>query len=147
VTLFQIPGTSFFAENWSDVFRKLLILLSASAFFLFFLPLFYVHLEMARRQSELRDELDRLSLRIGQLPEELRLSADTGDMSAGSQKLDALAFMEKVYQVNSEIPSWLFDTRMVWRLAAGQAVPLLTLLGTSPPVIGLIDSLINALSQ
>ena len=147
VTLVDIPGASFFAENWSDTFRKLLILLSASAFFLFFLPLYYVHLEMARRQTELRDELDRLSLKIGQLREELRLSADTGDMGAGSQKLDALAFMEKVYQVNSEIPTWPFDTRMVWRFAAGQAVPLLTLLGTSPPVTGLVESLIKALSQ
>jgi hypothetical protein len=146
ITNYQIEGTEFYARVWSDVFRKLLILLSGSAFILFLQPLYSVHLQMKKREKELRGELERLSKKIGKLTSEIWAHAETGEPAQGIEKMKSLEFMEDVYQKNRRIPTWPLDWGSIWKFVGGQAVPLLTLIGTSDPLISSVQALISSFS-
>ena len=147
VASYQIEGIEFFARVWSDVFRKLLIVLSGTAFFLFIQPLYSVHMQMKKREIELRGELERLSQKIGQLSSEVWTHAETEEPDQGIEKMKSLEFMEDVYQKNRRIPTWPLDWGTIWKFVAGQAVPLLTFIGTSDPLISSVQALISSLSQ
>jgi len=146
VNYYNIPGTDFYALVWSGVFRKLLVLLSGLAFLFFFMPLYQIHVQMLRRRQELHVELDRISQSISQLSLEIRAQAERMDATDGKEKLESLEFLEKVYQKSSAIPTWPFDTSMLWKFAAGQAVPLLTLLGTNDSVTAMVQALFSTFS-
>lgn len=146
-TNYQIPGIEFIVYVWSDVFRKLLLVLSASAFFLFLQPLYSVHIQMRRREKELRGDLERLSKKIGQLTREIWMYAETEEPAQGTEKVRALEFMEDVFQKNRRIPTWPLDWGIIWKFVAGQAVPILTLIGTSEPLIRWVQILISGFSN
>ena len=146
VNYYDIQGTEFYAQVWSGVFRKLLVLLSGFAFFFFFMPLYQIHIQMSRRKQELHQELDRISQNISRLSLEIRSQAERMDAGDGKEKLATLEFLETVYQKSSVVPTWPFNASLVWKFAAGQAVPLLTLLGTNESVTAMVQALIGTFS-
>jgi len=66
---------------------------------------------------------------------------------ATGRRIRSMSFMEKVTRRTADIPTWPFQHAHTVAPVAGQAVPVLTLLGTSGPVIGVIQSLVEALGQ
>ncbi len=51
-------------------------------------------------------------------------------------------FMKKVYAENSHIPTWPFAWKTILQFASAQVIPVLSLLGTSKPVLELLKGLL-----
>jgi hypothetical protein len=142
-TYFNIPHKDFYLNVWSQFFSQLIVVVSALGLLIFILPLYLIHQEMARRASELQVELDRISRTMGQLLDELRVQADQLDTAEGRKKAEKLEFLEEVYRKNSHIPTWPLNWGIIRRFAAAEAVPLLSLLGTSEQFQALVDPLVS----
>ena len=80
---------------------------------------------------------------MGQLLDELRVQADQLDTAEGRKKAEKLEFLEEVYRKNSHIPTWPLNWGIIRRFAAAEAVPLLSLLGTSEQFQALVDPLVS----
>jgi hypothetical protein len=136
-----------YSQLWAGLFRQGLVLLSLLALFAFLQPLYNVHQQMLKRRREILAELNDLTQRIEELSMELRTKAHTFAPKAGEEKLEALAFMKKVYQENSEIPSWPLDWQTIIKFASAQAVPVLGLIGTSQPIVDLVTSILSSAAR
>ena len=136
-----------YTQLWSGLFRQWLILLSLLALFSFLQPLYNVHLQMQKRRREIMAELNVLTQRIDDLSEELRTKAHTFAPKDGEEKLEELAFMKKVYLENSQIPTWPIEWKTFLKFISAQAVPILSLIGTSEPVINLITSILSSAAK
>ena len=141
-TTFFNTGGEICNQLWSGLFRQWLVLLSALSLIAFLWPLYSIHLQMQKQRREVQTELDDLAQRIDGLSTELRTQAYTLTSEQGAEKLKSLEFMEKVYQENSRIPVWPIDWQTMLKFSSAQAVPILSLLGTSEPVIRLVGSLL-----
>jgi hypothetical protein len=136
-----------YAMLWSGLYRKWLVILSVAALFFFLQPLYRIHLQMKKQRQEIQLELDELSQRMGEISLELRTQAHTITPEQSAKKLASLEFMGKVYQENSRVPTWPFDWNIITKFVVAQAVPILSLVGTSAPLISVIQSLLSSLSQ
>lgn len=145
--LFSTEDMEVYAVLWSGLYRRWLVVLSVAALLLFLQPLYHIHLQMQRRRREIQVELDELSERMGEISLELRTQAHTMTPEQGAEKQEALEFMEQVYQENSHVPVWPFDWNIITKFIAAQAVPILSLLGTSTPLISVLESLLSSLSN
>ncbi|MCK4472108.1 MAG: hypothetical protein KAW49_10020 [Anaerolineae bacterium] len=146
-TFFDAEGMEIYAMLWSGLYRKWLVILSVAALFFFLQPLYRIHLQMKKQRQEIQLELDELSQRMGEISLELRTQAHTITPEQGAKKLASLEFMGKVYQENSRVPTWPFDWNIITKFVVAQAVPILSLVGTSAPLISVIQSLLSSLSQ
>lgn len=140
-TFFNASG-EIYNQLWSGLFRQWLVLLSALSLIAFLWPLYSIHLQMQKQRREAQTELDDLAQRINELFTELRTQAHTMTPEQGEEKLKSLEFMEKVYQQNSRIPVWPIDWPTMLKFSSAQAVPILSLLGTSESVIKLVGSIL-----
>jgi hypothetical protein len=145
-TYFHIQGVDIIVSLWSSLFRNWLVVLVILGFFLFFQPLYQIHLQMLKRQQDLQSELGRLAQKMNEIALELRNHADTITPEEGAEKLEQIEFMEKIYQKNYSIPTWPFDTKILIKFSLAQAVPVLSLIGTSAPLIDLVKSILSSLS-
>lgn len=145
-TFFEVGG-EIYTLLWSGLFRQWLAGLSVLALFAFLQPLYSVHLQMQKRRREIQAELDELTQRIDELSKELRTQAYALDPKQGEEKLETLAFMKKVYQENSHIPTWPVDWQTLLKFSSAQVVPILGLIGTSEPVIVLVKSIVSSTAK
>jgi hypothetical protein len=130
---------------WSVVFRQWLVALSVGALFVFFQPLYSIHRQMVKSSRAVLAELDGLSQQIEELSLELRTQAAELTPSQGNEKLEAIDLLNKIYQHNSQVPTWPFNSKTLIRFSAGQAVPVLSLVVTSKPILDLVGSLVSPL--
>lgn len=142
-TFFKDPALEGYITLWGGLFRQLLVLLGVLSIFAFIQPVYKIHLRMEDYAQKIRAELDSLSLKIETLSHELRSEADEIDPQQGEEKLRTIGFMKKVYDENSHVPTWPFNWKTIFRFASAQAIPLLSLIGTSGPVIEVIKGLFS----
>lgn len=140
-TFFNDPSLEGYIVIWGSLFRQLLVLLGILSIFAFIQPVYKIHLRMEEYAQKIRAELDSLSLKIETLSHELRSEADEIEPQEGEEKLRAIGFMKKVYDENSQVPTWPFNWTTIFRFASAQAIPLLSLVGTSGPVVEIIKGL------
>ncbi|MBN2119004.1 MAG: hypothetical protein JW730_20720 [Anaerolineales bacterium] len=142
-TFFRDPSLELYITLWGGLFRQLLVILGILSLFAFIQPLYKIHLRMDEHARKIQAELDSLSQKIEALSHELRSQADEIGPQAGEDQLRTIEFMKRVYNENSQIPTWPFNWKTLFRFASAQAVPLLSLLGTSGPVIEIIKGLFS----
>jgi hypothetical protein len=140
-TFFANPALQLYVTLWGELFRQWLVLLGLLALFAFIQPLYRIHLRMEENADHIRDELNLLSQKIELLSLELRTQAHLLTPQQGEEKLRAIEFMKKVYAENSHIPTWPFAWKTILQFVSAQVVPVLSLLGTSKPVVELIKGL------
>lgn len=142
-TFFSDPGLQLYTTLWGGLFRQLLVLLGVLSFFAFLQPLYKIHLRMEEHAQAIRAELDSLGHKIEILSHELRSQADEIEPQQGEDKFRTIEFLKKVYLQNNRIPTWPFNWQTFFRFASAQAVPVLSLLGTSGPVAEMIKGLFS----
>lgn len=142
-TFFDNPALAGYVVLWGGLFRQLLVLLGVLSIFAFIQPVYKIHLRMESYAQKIRAELDSLSLKIEALSRELRSEADEIDPQQGEEKLRTIEFMKKVYDANSQVPTWPFNWKTILRFASAQAIPFLSLVGTSGPVVEIIKGLFS----
>lgn len=147
ITFFPADWTRVAADVWGGWYRQLLVVLSVVAVFLFVQPLYSIHLQMESRRREIQSELDELSHKIDEIVLELRTKADTLTPEQGKQRLEMLEFMQKVYEQNKQVPTWPFDAGSLWRFVVAQAVPVVSLIGTTKPFVPVIQSVLSFLPK
>jgi hypothetical protein len=141
-TFFKDPSYQIYITLWGGLFRQLLVLLGVLSLFAFIQPLYKIHMRMDANARKVQGELDDLSRKIEDLSFELRSQAFALTPQQGEEKLRTIEFMKKVYEENSFVPTWPFNWKTIIRYASAQAVPLLSLLGTSGPIVEVIKKLI-----
>ena len=142
-TFFDTPGLQGYIALWGSLYRQLLLILIFLSFFAFIQPLNKIHQRMDAYAQMVQAELDGISAKIEALSHELRTQADTLPPGQGEEKLHAIEFMKKVYNQNSHIPTWPFDTKTLIQFGSAQVVPILSLLGTSGSMVDLIKGILN----
>ncbi len=142
-TIFSNPAFEVYVVIWGGLFRQMLVILGILSLFVFIQPLYKIHLRMEENARKIQGELDGLSREMERLSYELRSQASTLDPQQGEEKLKAMEFMKKVYEQNSDIPTWPFNWKTVISFSTAQVVPLLSFLGTSSPIIDVIKGLLK----
>lgn len=142
-TFFKDPSLEIYVTLWGGLFRQLLVLLGILSIFTFIQPVYKIHLRMEEYAQKIRAELDSLSLKIEALSHELRSEADEISPQQGEEKLRAIEFMKKVYDENSQVPTWPFNWKTIFRFISAQAIPVLSFIGTSGPVVEIIKGLFS----
>ncbi len=142
-TFFKDPSLEVYIALWGGLFRQLLVLLGVLSIFAFIQPVYKIHLRMEEYAQKIQADLDSLSLKIETLSHELRSAVDEIDPQQGEEKLRTIGFMRKVYDENSQVPTWPFNWKTVFRFASAQAIPWLSLIGTSGPVVEIIRGLFS----
>ncbi len=142
-TIFDNPSLQLYITLWGSLFRQMLVLLSLFSILAFIQPLYKIHVHMETNAHLIKKELDNLSRRIETLSYELRSQADTLTPELGEEKLRAIEFMKKVYEENKNIPTWPFNWKTITQFAGAQVVPLLSLIGTSGPLVEIIKGLFS----
>jgi len=74
---------------------------------------------------------------------ELRTQAHLLTPKEGTEKLETIQFMQKVYLESSHIPTWPFDWKVVLQFVSAQAVPILSLIGSSGPMIEIVRNFLS----
>jgi hypothetical protein len=140
-TFFKDPTFQIYVTLWGGLFRQLLVVLGVLSLFALIQPLYKIHQRMDANARKIQGELDDLSRKIEDLSFALRSQASTLDPQQGENNLRAIEFMKKVYEENSYIPTWPFNWKTIIRYVSAQAVPLLSLVGTSGPMVEVIKRL------
>jgi hypothetical protein len=140
-TFFDNPALQLYVTLWGGLFRQWLVILGVLSLFAFVQPLYKIHLRMDENAHQIQSELDALSQKIEALSFELRTQAYLLTPQQGDEKLRAIEFMKKVYEENSHIPTWPFAWKTILQFASAQVVPVLSLLGTSGPVVEIVKGL------
>ena len=141
-TFFKDPALQIYVALWGGLFRQWLVLLACLSLFIFFQPLYKIHLAMEKNAQAIRSELDNLSREIERLSYALRSQAVALSPEQGEEKLKSIEFMKKVYAENNQIPTWPFDWKTILGFSGAQVVPLLSLLGTSGPTVDFIKGIL-----
>jgi hypothetical protein len=134
------PNMEGYVILWGTLFGNWMLGLGVASLFVFVQPVYRLHLQMLKRRREILAELDLLSQKIDALSLELRTQAHLLTPQQGTEKLQAIEFMKKVYLENSRIPTWPFDTKAVIQMASAQALPILSMIGSSGPMIEIIKN-------
>ena len=142
-TFFSDPGLQLYITLWGGLFRQLLVVLGVLSFFAFLQPLYKIHLRMEEHVQGIRAELDTLGHKIELLSHELRSQAEEIQPQQGEDKFRTIEFLKKVYLENSRLPTWPFNWQTLLRFTSAQAVPVLSLLGTSGPMVDVIKGVLS----
>jgi len=142
-TIFDNPALQLYITLWGGLFHQLLVVLGLFSLLAFIQPLYRIHMRMIANAKLVQDELDGLSKKIEALSLELRSQADVLPPDEGEEKLRAIEFMKKVYEENSKIPTWPFDWNTILRFVSAQVIPLLSLFGTSGPMVDIVKGIFS----
>ncbi len=132
---------------WSDIFRKWLLVLSAVSVFVFFRPLYHIHQQMVKQRREIQHELDEVSRRMEGILLELRTKADSIDPEEATKQLKTVEFLGEIHDEYGRIPTWPFDWNIIIKFAAAEAVPVLSFIGVSQPILKVVSPAIPFLSN
>ena len=137
------PNMEGYITIWGTLFGNWMVGLGVASIFVFVQPVYRLHLQMEARKREIQADLDILSHKIDELTLELRTQAYRLTPKEGTDKLETIEFMKKVYLENSRIPTWPFDWKVVVQFVSAQAVPVLSLIGSSGPMIDWVRGLLS----
>jgi hypothetical protein len=142
-----IPNQPDFAGYvlWSDIFRKWLLVLILISIITFFLPLYYIHLQMVTHKQKVLFDLSKISNRMSEIQSDLRENVNTLTVDEGTERLKRYEFLGKVYELNMKLPTWPFDWNIFIKFVAAEAVPVLSLIGVAEPLINIFSKLSQSL--
>ena len=129
--------------NFSRVSLGMVVILSLVTFFL---PLINAHNRMLAEKRALQGFLFRISRRVAELERSTRIDLDQMDHNEREQVFAEIDSLTELYQRTTRIPVWPFDRNTLVKFATPQVLSLLSLSGMLDPLIGVIQSLISALS-
>lgn len=137
-----IPAYGPFSNHYSsyvNYYYDLLWIVVVLALVAFVQPLYGVHLAMVRERSRLQIPLDDVDQRIAKTTQ--RLLDEAG--SANTEQLDdlrkQLAALREIYELNSDVPVWPFDSKVLGRFSLAQFIPMLGLTGVAPAVVATLE--------
>jgi hypothetical protein len=140
------PGYEIY-QLWAGLFRNWLLVLCLLALFLFVLPLYRIHEQMTLQRRVVQRELDELSLKIEDLSLTLRQESERLTADEIKKRLDALQAMQQVYDKDQRTPTWPFDWSLFARFVAGLAVPFLSLVGATGPLVSIVEAALALLPK
>jgi len=82
---------------------------------------------MVRAKFRLQEELDSISQQIHQMNTDLLTRAEELSVEEGEALEKKVDFLQRVYERNSQIPTWPIDFGHIWRLATTQIAPIIGL--------------------
>lgn len=137
-----IPAYGPFANHYSgyvSFYYVLLWIVVVLALVAFVQPLYGVHLAMMRERSRLQTPLDEVDQRIALTTQRLLDEA----VNANTEQLDELrkqlAALREIYELNSNVPVWPFDRKVLGRFSLAQFIPMLGLTGVAPAVVTTLE--------
>ena len=106
-------------------------------------PLYGVHQAMLRERFRLQAPLDEVEQRIAQLTQRILDEA----RNASTEQLDdfrkQLGALREIYELNSQVPVWPFDRKLLGRFSLAQFIPLLSLTGVAPAVVSTLERVLH----
>jgi hypothetical protein len=102
-------------------------------------PLYGVHRAMERARARLQAPLDEVDQRIALLSSRLLREAGTATAEQLEELRRELAALRGVYDLNSEVPVWPFDRKLLGRFSLAQFIPLLSLTGVGPAFVSTME--------
>lgn len=145
-------GFAALSDTYRPVFTWLLLVPVIFSVITFILPLWETHRVMVVKKAAILHNLDELAESMNRRDQELLQVTDNLDPVAGAARIHDLeeiqaqiASLEKIYTQHQKISAWPFNTGIFLQFLTTQAVPVLTLLGISEPVAGLIVSFFGLL--
>lgn len=143
IVLARIPGIELL-KLWEEYFKKGLLVLTSLSFFLFFQPILLVHIQMKRQLKEIKCELEKISLEIEKANSRLRKEFSNISGEDIEKDINKIEQLKKIYIENVNFPTWPFNLSLLLKLFSSSVIPLMTLLGTTEPLIKLFEA-VNAL--
>lgn len=134
-------------QLWAPIFRIFLFALILIGLLVFFQPLYQIHRQMLERREEIQNELDGLSEEMDTITIQLRANATSLTPQQGAEKMEMLKFLQQVYAGNAHIPTWPFDWTLLIRFFSAQALPLVSLVLSSSPVLEGIKSALKIVNN
>jgi hypothetical protein len=111
----------------------------------FVVPLWRVHLVMARSAEKLRAGIERNGQRIDQLARELVAARDDLGPDEWESKAKELERLQALYRANEKVPTWPIDVHLATKFGTSQLVPLLGITGLSKPIVDVIKAFTSLL--
>jgi hypothetical protein len=137
-----IPAYGPFSARYASYvsfYYVLLWIVVALALVAFVQPLYGVHQAMVRERFRLQAPLDEVEQRIAQLTQRLLDEA----RNASTEQLDdfrkQLGALREIYELNSQVPVWPFDRKLLGRFSLAQFIPLLSLTGVAPAIVSTLE--------
>lgn len=150
MTIGPLIGFKAISETYQPIFTLLLLVPILFSAITFFIPLWETHRVMAAKKAEILRNLDELAESLNRKNKDLLSVPENPDPETGINRVQALgeiqaqiASLETIYTQYQKISEWPFNTRIFLQFLTTQAVPVLTLLGVSEPIAGLIASVLG----
>lgn len=134
------PHTAYaqLAIQYAYEFRLLLSIPIVLAAMSFVLPLWTIHTAMSVQRAELLAVMDKLTHELDVEVRELVTKAETIDPAELERRTKRIEGLRQVYNENYRMPDWPINVGLVMRFASAQAVPVLTFLGVTQPIVDLV---------
>ena len=137
-----IPAFGPFANRYSSYvsfYYVLLWIVVVLALVAFVQPLYGVHVAMLRERARLQTHLDEVDQRIARTTQRLLDEAGTASTEELDEFRKQLAALREIYELNSNVPVWPFDRKLLGRFSLAQFIPLLSLTGATPAVVSTLE--------
>jgi len=125
--LAQMGASPASIQRLVSTLQGLLIPLVFMSLISFIHPLTSIHRAMDRAKFRLQEELDSISQQIHQMNTDLLTRAEELSVEEGEALEKKVDFLQRVYERNSQIPTWPIDFGHIWRLATTQIAPIIGL--------------------
>ncbi len=97
---------------------------------------------MVERKKELQPSLLSITQRIAELERSTQIDVESMDFRTRRSIFDEIDSLNELYQRTIRIPTWPFDREIFLRFITPQAVPLLSLIATSEPMVSIVRYLV-----
>jgi hypothetical protein len=137
-----IPAYGPFSHHYSsyiNYYYYLLWIVVVLALVAFVQPLYGVHLAMVRERARLQTPLDEVDQRIALTTQRLLDEAGTANTEQLDDLRKQLAALREIYELNSDVPVWPFDRKVLGRFSLSQFIPLLGLTGIAPAIVTTLE--------
>jgi len=137
-----IPAYGPFTNRYSSYvsfYYVLLWIVVVLALIAFVQPLYGVHLAMVRERSRLQTPLDGVDQRIALTTHRLLDEAGIANTEQLDDLRKQLAALREIYELNSNVPVWPFDRKVLSRFSLAQFIPMLGLTGVAPAVVTTLE--------
>jgi hypothetical protein len=118
----------------------------------FFYPLWGVHMAMLEKKAEMGANLDQIARIINELARKRLNSACHLDHIGEEGKhlsgwVDDQEKLQNIYEESAKMPVWPINYQILFKLLTTQALPVLGLTGLGGPILDMIKSILDILSQ
>jgi hypothetical protein len=139
----HLGGWSLFSPNYP--YTQLIIVPLGLSIFAFVLPMLTIHEAMEREKQDFQTQLDELSHRINHEDRQLLEAGDYIDPARGEKWLSQIELMSKLFDQHRSIPTWPVNWAIFGKFLAAEAIPILSLFGTSKSILDIVKGLVDAL--